>query len=117
MTTETTAASAAVAFDFDAWSRLAREDAAAFERQRQALIERALEAAPPDLRQRLRGLQFRIDMERARAATPLAAAVRLNAMMWSKFIEWRDACAGVTQKRAAAPRPPAATLIPFPGRR
>lgn len=103
-------------FDFDEWARLAREDASSFEQRRQALIERTLGAAPADLQQRLRGLQFRIDMERERAGTALGAAIRLNSMMWSSVMDLREACSGKAAGHASQAERPSATLIRFPGR-
>lgn len=73
-------------FDFDEWSRLAKTDPAAFEARRLALIEEYLDQFPPLDQRRLRGLQFRIDMERRRARTPMAACVRLSSMMWDSLL-------------------------------
>ena len=103
-------------FDFDTWSVLAIEDPAEFERRRQILIEEELAKAPVHLQQRLRGLQFRIDLERQRAGTPLGAAVRLNSMMWSSFMELRDALSGLSESVKTSPAATRATLIPFPKR-
>lgn len=73
-------------FDFDEWATLARNDPAAFEARRFALIEEFLRQFPPPDQRRLRGLQFRIDMERRRARTPMAACLRLSAMMWDSLL-------------------------------
>jgi hypothetical protein len=98
------------------WERLAREDPAEFERRRQAAIEGAIARAPVTLQPRLRGLQFRIELERERARTPLGAAVRLNAMMWDEFQRLREALNRLTEldprRSAQAPVTPA-QVIPF----
>jgi hypothetical protein len=73
-------------FDFDEWARLARTDPFAFEARRLAIIESYLRQFPPPDQRRLRGLQFRIDMERRRARTPMAACLRLSAMMWDSLL-------------------------------
>lgn len=73
-------------FDFDEWAALARTDPQAFEARRLALIEKYLCQFPSPEQQRLRGLQFRIDMERRRARTPMAACLRLSAMMWESLL-------------------------------
>jgi len=70
------------AFDFDEWAQLARRDPQAFEARRRAAIEVFIHNAPARRLRRLRGLQFRIDLERRRAGTPMAACIRLNSMMW-----------------------------------
>lgn len=104
-------------FNFDEWSALAREDAEAFERRRQKLIEDMLAAAPERVQRRLRGLQFQIDLERERAGTPLGAAVRLNSMMWASFAELRDALTGAASGAVIpAPADSGAKLIRFPKR-
>ncbi len=70
-------------FDFDEWMALAQSDPAAFEERRRRLIEQAIARAPEAMRQRLRALQWRIDMERDRASNPLSACIRLCNMMWT----------------------------------
>ena len=84
--TTTISTSTTTSFDFDRWAALAQADPEAFEAWRQALIEEAIEAAPPDCRQRMRGLQFRIDLERRRARTPLKACLRLSSLMWQSVM-------------------------------
>ena len=69
-------------FDFEAWARLAREDPEAFESARRRVIEAFIDSAPAHRRRRLQGLQFRVDLERRRARTPLAACIRISGMMW-----------------------------------
>ena len=69
-------------FEFEALASLAQNDPAAFELKRQQMIDKLIEGAPEDLRQRLRSFQWRIDMERQRSANPLQACIRLSNMMW-----------------------------------
>ncbi len=69
-------------FDFDQWAELARTDPEGFETRRKALIDAVIEAAPEGRRQRLVGLQWRIDQVRRLSRTPLGACVRLSGMMW-----------------------------------
>ncbi len=72
--------------DFEKWFEemacLAQEDPEAFERRRAELIEEAISEADPEYQERLRRLQWRIDMERKRCKTALAACLRLYEMMW-----------------------------------
>jgi hypothetical protein len=72
--------------DFDAWAEVARTDPEAFERMRLAAIERCIADAPVQNQERLRRLQWRIDQERRRAGTPLAACIRVSRMMWQSLI-------------------------------
>jgi hypothetical protein len=97
-------------FDFDTWSALAQSDRAEFERRRQALLEAAIASASPELQPRLRALQWRIDVERERAATPLAACIKLSSMMWESFYELHAALNGAAPARRSSR---SATILPF----
>lgn len=118
-----TATAFCLLFDFDEWSRLAKTDPAAFEARRLALIETYLHRLPPLGQRRLRGLQFRIDMERRRARTPMAACLRLSSMMWESLLGRRglktalDTLLGYTAPGSAAARQrlagPGARILPF----
>ncbi len=68
--------------DFDEWANLASNDPEGFEQRRQNYIEQFFERIPISKQRRLRGLQFRIDMERKKARTPLGACIKLSSMMW-----------------------------------
>jgi hypothetical protein len=68
-------------FVFEEWAELARTNPEAFEQQRQQFIESFLSTTPDRHRSRLERLQWRIDRERDRAATPLSACVRISRMM------------------------------------
>lgn len=72
-------------FDFETWAELARSDPEAFELRRKALIDQLIEAAPAHLQARLRGLQWRIDIERKRYKHPLKSCIALYAMMWESM--------------------------------
>jgi hypothetical protein len=102
--------------DLAEWARLAREDPAQFELRRRETVEAAIAQAPQALQPRLRGLQFRIDLERTRAKTPLGATLRLHAMMWDEFQALRDALNRLAQIDLRAQRPAqgaSAQVIPF----
>ncbi len=72
--------------DFDNLSDLAASDPEAFEAQRSALIEQVIQRAPRHRQQRLRGLQWRVDIVRERSQTPLAACIRMSEMMWDTLV-------------------------------
>lgn len=74
-------------FNYDEWVALARENPAAFEEMRQNAIESMIAAAPMRMQQRLRCLQWRIDMERKKCANPLSACLRLYSMMWDAVMD------------------------------
>lgn len=76
-------------FDFDEWALLARTAPDEFELRRRALIE--IEILKSDNVRRMRGLQWRVDLERSRARNPLDACVRLSNMMWDSFMDLNHA--------------------------
>ena len=91
-------------FDFDAWTRLAKDDPQEFERRRQTVVRATIEGASAEHRERLEGIQFRLDLERERSATPLGACVRMNALMWAGFFRLRKELRRVSDP-AAKSRP------------
>ena len=73
-------------FDFNEWSRLAAEDPETFETRRQDAIEQAISKISSEKQQRMRSLQWRIDKERERSKTPMAACIKLSNMMWENVL-------------------------------
>lgn len=71
-------------FNFDEWAALAKRNPEEFEAKRQALVEQFITASPPSMQQRLRSLQWRVDMERARAKNANSACVNIYRMMWNR---------------------------------
>lgn len=91
---------------FDELSRLARDDPQALEALRGELVDECIGNAPEHLRLKLRRLQFRVDGVRRRSRTPLAAAVKLNVLMWVGFLEMNDALQDLVQGAQWRPRLP-----------
>ncbi|MBX9965318.1 MAG: DUF3135 domain-containing protein [Burkholderiales bacterium] len=111
-------------FDWDAWSELARSDPAAFEEKRKQAVAALIAAAPEKHRQRLTGLQSRIDLERQRSSSALGACIRISNLMWESFAELQRALDVLTDTLQPGVRPvpalrPAtnAQILPFPPRR
>jgi hypothetical protein len=104
-------------FDFQTWTDLARRDPAEFEAERRRAVDRVI-AEGADSR-RLRGMQFRIDLERMRAPTPLKSCLTLYRMMWDSLMalnaEVEAAQAAAADGPPAQPpaRPAGARIIPF----
>lgn len=71
-------------FNFDDWCALAKRDPEAFEAKRRETLEGAINQSPEPMRQRLRALQWRVDMERARAKNPNSSCVSIYRMMWDR---------------------------------
>lgn len=106
-------------FDFDTWAELARSDPEAFELRRKALIDQIIEAAPAHLQARLRGLQWRIDIERKRYKHPLKSCMALHAMMWESMygkgglLEALNRLREPLQGGSPSPAPPSGQVLPF----
>lgn len=73
------------AFDFESWSTLAHSDPEGFEARRARAIEEAIHRATPRAQARLRRLQWQLDQVRRTSATPMAACIRMNHMMWDRI--------------------------------
>jgi hypothetical protein len=67
---------------FEVLVDMARNDPEGLETLRRSLTNAVISTASSDAaRRRLQGLQFRVDLERRRAGTPLAATIRISEMM------------------------------------
>ncbi|NIR25446.1 MAG: DUF3135 domain-containing protein, partial [Gammaproteobacteria bacterium] len=64
--------------EFDKLREMAEQDPEQLERLRVELCDRLIQDAPEKYRRKLRGLQFRIDMERRRAKSPMAACIAIS---------------------------------------
>ena len=73
-------------FNFNEWSQLAIDDPAGFEKRRRRVLDQAISRFPEAKQTRLRRLQWRIDQERDRSPTPMAACIRLSGMMWDAVL-------------------------------
>lgn len=106
------------AFDFETWSDLANTDPENFEAQRARAIEEVIDRAPPRLQGRLRRLQWKLDQIRRTAATPMAACIRMNHMMWDRVTGPGGLLETLVEGKseAIAPKPPA-KVLPFRLRR
>ena len=110
---------ASIRFDFDQWSKLARDDPQAFELERARVLDRAIDQAPDARRERLRCLQWRIDQVRRRARTPMSACVEMSRLMWDSVLGERgllESLRGLDShlEHGAHPTlPPAGKVLPF----
>ena len=70
-------------FDFNYWSKLAKQDPEAFEAAREAEINKHISSLEDeDVKERMHRLQWRIEIERKRSSSQLNAASRIYDMMW-----------------------------------
>lgn len=74
--------------DVDTLMRVAQDDPEGLESIRDTVIDALIESAPNEqIKRKLRGLCFKVDVERERAATPLAACIKLSQMMHNSLGE------------------------------
>lgn len=76
--------------EFDQLREMAQKDPEGLERLRVQLCDQLIQSAPEAYRRKLRGLQFRVDMERRRAKTPMAACIAISGMMHDSFDRLRQ---------------------------
>ncbi len=100
--------------DFEVLKRMARENPEGLQALRQKLVSEVLDGASPEQRRRLAGLQFRIDVERRRAANPLAATIKLSAMMRDSLLRLQQAVNDPDSLMAVPAR--GAAVLAFPQR-
>jgi len=72
-----------MAFNFDEWALLAKQDRLAFEQKRTHTLQQFIASrakTDTDLR-KLHGLQFKVDMLRRKHKTPIAACIAISALL------------------------------------
>ncbi len=77
--------------EFDQLREMAQNNPEGLEQLRRELVDQFIQGAPEAYRRKLRGLQFRVDMERRRAKTPMAACIAISGMMHDSFDRLRQA--------------------------
>lgn len=104
-------------FDFDEWAELASGNQQAFERRRNELIENLIsQSTDAKLRRRLQGIQFKIDLHRQLAKTPIQSCLKISSMMWSSLLDeggLKDALDSLLNSEAEEPQKLNATILPF----
>ena len=107
--------------DFEELLRLAQSNPDKLEQLRIQWCEKIIHDAPSEYRRKLRGLQFRIDMERRKAKSPMAACISLSGMMHDSFDSLRYALNDATDTTGhnamfgedMQSTPELATVLPF----
>lgn len=96
-------------FDFNAWKELSENDPEAFELRRRQVIEAEIRLAPKKQQQRLRCLQWQIDVIRQRYKHPLVSSAKLFEMMWHKVYGENGFLDALTRPAIQSDDPPAST--------
>lgn len=106
--------------NFDILLDMAKNNPDALERLRIDLCEQVIHDAPESSRRKLRGLQFRIDMERRKAKSAMSACINISGMMHESFERLRESLNQATGSASPTPyqheqmgREPAAKVLPF----
>lgn len=106
-------------FDFNEWKELSETDPDEFEIRRRKVIEAEIRLAPKKQQQRLRCLQWQIDIIRQRYKHPLVSSAKLFEMMWQKVYGDNGFLDALTTPRIRAEVSPVATaeVFQFPSRK
>jgi hypothetical protein len=103
---------------FDHLVYMARNDPDGLETLRRSLTDAVITSARSEhTKRRLEGLQFRVDMERRRAHTPLAATIRISEMMCHSLAELHRTMVTLESEELAGQVPAAKSsgmIIDFP---
>lgn len=77
--------------DVEALMEIAKKDPGALDRIKQDAVDALIESADESQQQRLRGLQWQVNIELNRSKTPLDACIKISGMMHEKLWELRAA--------------------------
>ncbi len=102
---------------FEVLVDMARNDPQGLESLRVSLTEAVINGVEDERkRKRLQGLQFRVDLERQRARTPLAACIRVSEMMCQSLAELhRSMVTPMEDNVDVSPRAGGAVVLAFAG--
>jgi len=102
--------------DFEHWVTLASTDPKKFEQLRQDKISAIIERTTGQRRQRLRGLQWRIDVIRNQHKDSAAAAcIAISELMWETFEHLAELLQAQVDHNLTSETPTSqANIIPFP---
>ncbi len=102
---------------FEVLVDMARNDPQGLETLRRSLTDAVIAAASNETtRKRLQGIQFRVDMERRRASTPLGATIRISEMMCRSLADLHRSMVappGGGEAELATPVRSDAAVLPF----
>lgn len=68
-------------FNFDEWCQLAKQDEGVFEKKRSKYIRQFIDQIPEKYHERIIGLQWKLDMERELAGSPLSSCLNMYTQM------------------------------------
>ena len=103
---------------FDVLVDMARNDPQRLEKLRRKLTQNVIAgAATEQKRKRLEGLQFRVDLERRRARSPLAATIKISEMMCHSLADLhRSMVTPLVADDDGEPPQTNASVLEFPGK-
>ena len=101
---------------FDVLVDMARNDPQRLEKLRDKLTSSVIAgAATVQKRKRLEGLQFRVDLERRRARSPLAATIKISEMMCHALADLHRSMVTPLVSAEEVDLAPRAKILKFPG--
>jgi len=104
--------------DFETLIELSKTDPRALDRIKQEASAALIDEAPAKYQQRLRGLQFQIDMEVRKAKSPMEGCIRISQLMQESLSKLRSSLNNISQDQplhlvVEAPQPISAEILPF----
>jgi hypothetical protein len=103
--------------DFDTLRDMHRSDPDSLDRLREQLTTELVDAASPERRRRLAGLQFRINMELRRSGNHTARFIRLSGMMQDALCELNyclnNPLSAARERKSARQDRPKADILTF----
>lgn len=96
--------------EFDDLLKLAQNNPEHLEYWRKTQVESLISQAPEEYQRRLRGLQFQIDCERQKHASPMGTCVAISRMMYESMDRLNQALLGERSEDKA----PSAEVLAFP---
>ncbi len=100
---------------FDVLVDMARNDPQRLEKLRRILTEHVIAGATTEQkRKRLEGLQFRVDLERERARSPLAATIKISEMMCHSLADLHRSMVTPLVAEQESEQTPKAKVLAFP---
>ncbi len=101
---------------FNELVQLAQQDPQALESLRLHACEQLIQAATPEEQRKLRGLQFKIDMERQRSKSTTSICIRLSEKMHTAFTQLKSVLSQAQTMRPVDPlveKNISANILPF----
>lgn len=81
--------------DFDRVRKMYKEDPQRLEAIQKRMVQELIDSAPEEYQRKLRGMQFRVDVERRLSHNPMQSYLKLSELFWTEgFQNFQDVMNG-----------------------